>query len=113
MGTGPLKGAQVAILSGNPMKSGPYVLRLKLPANTKFPAHYHSDTEQLTVISGTFYAGIGSKYDAGKLVALPAGSFASVPAGMRHFAVTKAATVIQLSGNGPFSMIAVEKGGKM
>lgn len=113
MGTGALKGAQVAVLSGDPMKSGPYVFRLKLPANTKFPSHYHADTEKVTVISGTFYAGIGDKFNAGKLIALPAGSFVSVPAGMHHFAMTKVATVIQLEGNGPFSMTAVEKGGKM
>lgn len=112
-GTGPLKGAQVAMLAGDPTKSGPYVFRLKLPANTKFMAHYHGDTEMVTVISGTFYAGIGDKFDASKLMALPAGSFVSVPAKVHHYAMTKGLTIIQLEGYGPFSMTAVEKGGSM
>lgn len=112
-GTGPLKGAQVAMLVGDPSKSGPYVFRLKLPANTKFMSHYHGDTEMVTVISGTFYAGIGDKFDASKLMALPAGTFVSVPAKVHHYAMTKTVTVIQLEGYGPFSMTAVEKGGSM
>ncbi len=35
------KGVQIAVLSGDPMKSAPFVVRLKLPANTKVPAHHH------------------------------------------------------------------------
>src|SRR6185503_13387047 len=35
------KGAQVAVLSGDPGKSGLYALRLKVPAGYKVPAHTH------------------------------------------------------------------------
>ena len=35
------KGAQIAVLSGDPSKDGPYVVRLKLPAGYKIPAHNH------------------------------------------------------------------------
>ena len=35
------KGAQVAVLSGDPFKDGPYVLRMKMPKGYKFPAHNH------------------------------------------------------------------------
>ena len=31
------KGAQIAVLSGDPSKDGLYVLRLKMPANYKIP----------------------------------------------------------------------------
>jgi quercetin dioxygenase-like cupin family protein len=107
-GTGMLKGADVAVLSGDPMKAGPYVIRLKLPANTTFPAHFHGDTEMLTVISGTFYVGLGDKADATKVTALAPGSFASVPANVHHYALTKSEpVVIQINGVGPFSMTAV------
>ncbi len=35
------KGAKIAVLSGDPSKDGLYVLRLKMPANYKIPAHNH------------------------------------------------------------------------
>ena len=107
-GTGPMAGVQMAVLSGDPTKSGPYTLRLKLPANTTFPPHFHADTEDVTVISGSLWVGLGDRIDTSKLLQLPAGSFASVPHGIHHYAVTKEETVIQLNGMGPFTMTAVK-----
>ncbi len=60
-----------------------------------FPAHYHPGRENVTVISGTFYAGMGKKYDARKLTAFPPGSFISIPGGQPHYAMTKGPAVIQ------------------
>jgi hypothetical protein len=94
----------VAVLDGDPSKPGPFTIRLNIPDGTKFPAHYHDDTERVTVISGTFMAGIGGKFDASKLMALPAGSFAVIPAKLWHFAMAKGDTVVQINGNGPFAM---------
>ena len=48
-------GAQIAVLAGNPASDGPYVVRLKMPANYKVPAHYHPKDETVTVISGGFH----------------------------------------------------------
>ena len=45
-------GAQIAVLEGNPAEKGPITLRLKFPANYNIPAHWHSMTERLTVLSG-------------------------------------------------------------
>src|SRR5882757_6438028 len=44
------KGAQIAVLSGDPSKDGLYVLRLKMPANYKIPAHNHPTAEYVTII---------------------------------------------------------------
>jgi hypothetical protein len=41
------KGAQIAVLS-DPSKDGLYVVRLKMPANYKIPAHHHPTTEYVT-----------------------------------------------------------------
>jgi anti-sigma factor ChrR (cupin superfamily) len=57
------KGAQVAIVSGDPFRDGPYVLRLKIPKGYKFPAHSHPTTEGVTVLSGNFHIGMGDKFD--------------------------------------------------
>ena len=94
----------VAVLDGDPTKAGPYTIRLKIPDGTKFPVHFHDDSERVTVISGIFKAGIGSTFDESKMVELPAGSYCMLPAGLRHYAMAKGETVVQVSGMGPFEM---------
>jgi len=104
-GTGEFKGLTVAWMSGDPTKAGPWTVRLKAPAGAKFPVHDHNDTEMVTVISGTFAAAIGDKFDASKLMALPAGSYVVIPAGMKHYAMAKTDCIVQLSGTKPFAMV--------
>lgn len=99
------KGAEIAVLSGDPTKDGPYVLRLKLPANYAIPAHHHPTAENVTVLSGSFYAGMGDKMDKTKAAAFEPGGFASLPANMNHFAWAASDTVIQVHGIGPFVVI--------
>ena len=94
----------VAVLAGDPSNPGTFTMRLNIPDGTKFGVHYHDDTERLTVISGTFMAGLGTTFDETKMTALPAGSYCVLPAGVRHYAMAKGPTVVQLSGNGPFGM---------
>ena len=98
-------GYSMAVLFGDPSKPGLYVVRLKTGANWTFPAHFHPGRENVTVISGTFYAGIGKKMDAKKLMAFPAGSFISMPPGMAHYAMTKEPAVIEISGVEPLKDI--------
>ena len=104
-GTGPQKGTWSAVLAGDPTRAGFYILRLKLPAGTKFPPHYHDDTENVTVVSGAIWVGIGDKM--GPMKELRAGSFVQVPTKLPHYAVTKVATVIDIAGIGPETMTAV------
>ena len=106
-GTGMMKGLEVAVLSGDPTKSGPYVVRLRIPANTKLPAHYHGEVENVTVISGALWVGLGDKFDETKLQELGPGTFVSLPANVHHYAMTKAETIVQIHGMGPSSMSAV------
>jgi len=53
------KGAEMAVLSGDPGKAGAFVLRLKMPAGYMIQAHHHPTTEYVTVISGDFALGMG------------------------------------------------------
>ena len=101
------KGAQVAVLSGDPFKDGPYVLRLKMPKGYKVPAHNHPTTENVTVISGNFHIGMGDKLDEKKGIELRAGGYGEAPAKMNHFAWTTAETIVQVHGQGPFAMTYV------
>jgi quercetin dioxygenase-like cupin family protein len=100
-------GAQAAIISGDPGKAGPYVLRAKFPDGYKVPPHWHPTDENVTVLQGTFMAGKGDKFDPSNSVALPAGSFVCMPKNMRHFAWAKGDTIIQVHGMGPFEITYV------
>ena len=98
------KGAQMAVLSGDPGKEGPYVSRVKLPAGYKVAAHMHPGDENVTVISGTFHIGMGDKLDEQKGEALQAGGYVHMPKGMHHYAWFTDETVIQLNGIGPIGI---------
>jgi len=98
------KGAEFAVVSGDPGKPGPYVIRLKIPAGYKIAPHWHPTDENVTVISGTFALGMGEKFDAAALKDVPAGGFGLLPAEMRHFAQAKTAATVQVHGIGPFAL---------
>lgn len=98
------KGAKVAVLNGNPFKAGQYTIRLSAPASYKIPPHWHSQTENLTIISGALYIGMGDKPDAKNAHELKAGGYHYLPAKAHHYAFTKTPTVVQISGEGPFDI---------
>ena len=100
-------GAQLAVLEGNPSEKGPITLRLKLPANYAFPAHWHSMPERVTVLAGAFHVGMGDKLDRQASQTLEPGGFVSLPAQMRHFAWTATPTIVQINLDGPFDIFYV------
>lgn len=100
-------GAKMAVLSGDPSKSGVFVIRLKMPAGYVVPAHHHSTDEYVTVVSGEFHLGMGDKLDKTKSATLRPGGFAEAPAGMNHFAWAAKASVVQVNADGPFNMVYV------
>ena len=96
-------GAQVAVLRGNPGKTGsPYTVRLKVGDGFRIPAHWHPGEETLMVIQGTFALGLGDKFDESKLKPMAQGAYAVLPPKMRHFAVAKGETIVDAHGIGPF-----------
>src|SRR5215471_8895027 len=97
-------GARAVVLEGDPGKEGPFVLRVWMPDGYRILPHTHPKPERVTVISGTFHVGMGEKFDPDKGQAMPAGSFGTRPAGMKHFVWTKGETVIRLHGTGPWSL---------
>ena len=96
------KGAQCAVLSGDPSKAGgEYTIRAKMPDKYKIPPHTHPGDEHVTVVAGTFELGMGEKWDAKALKGLNAGGYFSMPKGMAHFAMAKGETIVQVHGVGP------------
>lgn len=70
------------------------------------PLHYHKNAEYVTVLSGTFAIGVGSKN--AKMIALPAGSYVAVPAGVAHFVKSVTASVTEIKGMGPMTQTNVK-----
>lgn len=95
------KGAQFAVIKGDPSKEGVYVVRLKVPAGFKIPAHTHPNDENVTVLRGSFHIGTGDKLDESKGVAIKAGGYSYVAKGMTHYAWFTEETELQLHGVGP------------
>jgi quercetin dioxygenase-like cupin family protein len=102
------KGVQATVLYGDPGKEGMFVLRLKMPAGYKVPPHTHPTAELVTVISGELHLGTGPSGTAENATAMPPGSFASLDAGMVHYAIAKNETVVQVSAMGPFGVTYVD-----
>lgn len=98
------KGAQVAVLHGDPSKPELFVMRLKFPKGYVIPPHSHPATEIVTVVSGTFRLGEGTKADRATAKPLPAGSFFAYSPGMVHYAFSDTESVVQISTMGPWGL---------
>jgi mannose-6-phosphate isomerase-like protein (cupin superfamily) len=95
-------GAQMAVLEGDPMaSSGDFTIRLKMPDGYKIAPHTHPHRENVTVLSGSLKVGMGDQFDASKMAAFGAGSFAYLDPTMHHYAAASGETVIQIHGASP------------
>ena len=97
-------GARFALLHGELDKKGAFTVRLKMPDGYRIPPHWHTKSEQLTVLSGTLLLSMGSKLEPAAATTLPAGSFHFLPGGVRHAAVAKGETVLEIHGHAPFDI---------
>jgi quercetin dioxygenase-like cupin family protein len=83
---------------------------VKFPKGRIVQAHSHPDDRTYTVLSGTWYIGWGDVYDSDKLIALPAGSFYTEPAGVPHFVSTPdGEAIVQITGTGPTAVDYVDQ----
>jgi quercetin dioxygenase-like cupin family protein len=100
-----IKGCDLAVVAGNPDAEGqPFVVRFKCADGAKVPAHWHPTDEYLTVLKGGFLVGTGETYDETKLQTMNVGNFILMPKEMRHFAMNKGETIVQVHGMGPFKV---------
>jgi quercetin dioxygenase-like cupin family protein len=98
-------GVEYGPVHGNCDKAGAIcVFQLRFADGAKFPAHWHPVDENVTVLSGTFMAGMGDAYDESKMMTLPPGSYVFMPRRMHHFAGAKGTTLVQVHGVGPFKI---------
>ncbi|HEX6705730.1 MAG TPA: cupin domain-containing protein [Albitalea sp.] len=98
-------GAKMALLEGPMNEAMPFTARLRFPAHYRIPAHWHPAIEHVSVLSGTFYMGVGETLDTAGGMAVPTGGFAVMQARQPHFAYTTTEPVeVQLHGVGPWGI---------
>lgn len=101
--------ARLAVVVGQPTESGPYVIRVKVPAGVKLMPHWHPEDRVYTVISGVFYIGLGARFDEGKLEAYPPGAVVVLPGGTHHFHWAKSGEYVsQVTAIGPLGLEYVD-----
>lgn len=98
------KGAQMAILEGDPIQPGPFTIRFRFPNGFRVGPHLHTQTEHATVLAGVLHLGMGERFDSAATQPLAAGSFGFWPAGTPHYAWAEGETILQLHGQGPWTI---------
>jgi hypothetical protein len=97
------KGAKLAVLLGDPSKKGQFAIRIMMPDSYKIAPHWHTNDEQLTVLTGTFILHMGDTMDAPSHN-LGIGAYHFLPGKMHHAAEVKGEVVLEVHGIGPFDI---------
>jgi len=100
-------GAEFAVLQGDPSKPDEFTVRLRFPNGYKIPPHTHPTIENVTVLKGTFLAGMGEKFVESDMKAFQRDAFASIPANHAHYAMARGQTIVQVNAIGPFQLTYV------
>lgn len=95
--------SDVEVLQGDPDTPGkPFVIRIRELPGGIVPPHSHPVDEHITVVSGTWYFGLGDSFDREALKPLPTGSYAFAPKGSSMFGYAPDGATVQIHGVGPF-----------
>jgi hypothetical protein len=102
-------GAQTAVLAGDPSKPELYVMLVKWPPHHMSHPHWHPHNRFITVLSGVWWIGTGTKFDPNATVAMPAGSFVEHFARHAHYDGAKdEGCVIEIVGEVPATATPAE-----
>ena len=102
-------GLKQAILHGDPAKPGRYIMLVKWTPHHMSRPHFHPNDRFITVISGTWWVGTGSKYDPDSTVAMPAGTFVTHFGKQIHYDGAKdEEAVLEIVGEGPATITPAE-----
>lgn len=97
-------GSEFAVLAGDPSKEGPFTIRARMHDGYKVPPHWHSTTENVTVLQGELYMGMADKIDTTQAQLMTAGAFCELPAKSHHYVQAKGDVIIQVHAMGPFDI---------
>lgn len=98
------KGAEIAVLEGDPRKEEPVTFRLRFPDGYWIPPHSYTMRAQTTVLEGTLMIGSGKTVDRQTAKAFGPGTEFVLPIGDYHYIWTKGRTVVEVHGTGPWEI---------
>jgi len=105
-----IPGLRIANLLGDASKSELYIQLIHWPPHTMSRPHYHPNPRYITVLSGTWWVGTGSRFDPDRTVPMPTGSFVTHFAHEIHYDGAKdTEAVIEIVGIGPATVIPAEQ----
>lgn len=103
-------GADSAVLYGDPAKPGLYIVLVRWHAGHMSHPHFHPNDRFITVISGTWWVGTGTKFNPDATVPMPAGSFVTHYGKQVHYDGAKDGdTVLEIVGEGPATATPAEE----
>lgn len=102
------RGAQMAVLEGDPAEAEFFIMRLRLPDGYTIPPHWHPTMERVTVLEGTLHLGMSENVNLADAERLPAGSYFYMPPEMVHFAQAEGETILQIGTMGPWGIVYVD-----
>ena len=95
-------GAKTAVLAGDPSKPGLYIMLVKWTPHHMSHPHWHPNDRFITVLSGTWWVGTGTKFDPDATVPMPTGTFVKHFGKQVHYDGAKEEdAVLEIVGEGP------------
>lgn len=103
-------GAETAVVAGDPSKAGLYIVLVKWTPDHMSHPHWHPNDRYITVLSGVWWVGTGTKFDPARTVPMQAGSFVKHFARQAHFDGAKdQGAVLEIVGYGPATATPAEE----
>jgi hypothetical protein len=102
-------GADNAVLLGDPTKPGLYIVLVRWHAGHMSHPHFHPNDRFITVLSGTWWVGTGTKFDPDATVPMPLGSYVVHYGKQVHYDGAKDGDcVLEIVGEGPATATPAE-----
>ena len=105
------RGAQSAVVVGDPSKPGFYMVYNKWTKGNHFSRpHFHPNDRYIVVLQGTWWVGSGPKFDPANTTPMPSGSFVTHFGKQVHWDGAKDDdAVLLIMGEGPATATAAEE----
>jgi pimeloyl-ACP methyl ester carboxylesterase len=97
-------GGKFAVISGDPLAAGTFVMCVQLPPGYVLPPSRLHGEAQMVVLAGDITVGVVGASGATTDHTLTSGSFMTLAASELHLAHTETGAIVQIFGSGPFEV---------
>ncbi|MEA2165445.1 MAG: hypothetical protein QOK37_3572 [Thermoanaerobaculia bacterium] len=101
-------GSKMSVLEGSPKNEGMFTMRVRIPAGSAIPPHWHPRQERVTVLAGVVDLGFGSVANKDSVTHYRAGSFYINPPRLMHYLFFPEGAEIQITAIGPWELFTTD-----